>query len=98
SLLCGFVGFGLGAVICNHAAALVLVIIEGLVRLSVRLPGAFVPAHFSSAWVGPITLMILIATLLAGYATGWQRKYGGCWPPFIVVTLVLIFGVKFGVE
>ena len=96
ALLCGLAGFGAGAVLCNHAAALVLLGIEELVRVSVRLPGAFVPARFAAAWIGPVALAGLMAVLLAGYANGWRRERGGWWPPFAVVAVVLIFGVKFG--
>jgi competence protein ComEC len=96
SLLCGFIGFSVGAALCNHAAALVLLWIEALVRLSLKLPGAFVPAQFSAAWIGNAALVVLLAALLAGYAAEWKRRRGGWWPPFVVVALVLIFGVKFG--
>ncbi|MSU51092.1 MAG: ComEC/Rec2 family competence protein [Opitutus sp.] len=96
SLVCGMAGFGFGAVLCNHAAALILFLIEWLVRLSVQLPGAFIPARFTHDWIGPIALAALIAALVAGYGNAWQRSRGGWWPPFAIVTLVLIFGVKFG--
>jgi competence protein ComEC len=96
ALLCGFVGFTFGAVLCNHAAAVMLWLIEGLVRLSVQIPGAFVPAHYSAAWIGAVALSALMATLVFGYATNWKRNRGGWWPPFAVVALTLIFGVKFG--
>ncbi len=96
SLLSGPLGFGSGAVLCNHAAALVLAGIEWLVRLSVKLPGAFVPARFSPAWVGDVALVALVAALLAGYAAQWRLRRGGWWPPFAIVALVLIFGVTFG--
>ena len=85
-----------GVVLCNHAAALVLWVIEALVRLSVRLPGAFLPARFAAEWVGPVALALLMATLVAGYANGWKRERGGWWPPFAVVAAVLLLGVKFG--
>ncbi len=96
SLLCGLLGFKLGAVLCNHASALVLWVIEWVVRQSVKLPGAFIPARFTHAWVGSLALTILIAALLAGYATGWRPRRGSWWPPFAIVVLVLIFAVKFG--
>jgi competence protein ComEC len=96
SLLCGLVGFNSGAILCNHAAALVLGIIEWLVRQSVQLPGAFVPAQFMSPWIGTTALVLLIAALLAGYALEWRLKFAGWWPPFAIVAVVLIFGVKFG--
>lgn len=98
SLLCGLVGLDSGAALSNHAAALVLWGIEGLVRLSVRLPGAFLPAKFAAAWVGPTALAVLMAVLVAGYAKGWKTGSGGgwWWPPFAVVAATLLFGVRFG--
>jgi competence protein ComEC len=96
ALLCGLAGFALGASLCNHAAALMLLIIEWLVRVSVRVPGAFVPAHYSAEWIGAAALTALMATLVFGYATDWKRERGGWWPPFAVVALTLVFGVKFG--
>lgn len=96
ALLCGLLGFSLGAVVCNHAAALMLLIIEWLVRQSVRLPGAFVPAQFEATWTGAVALSALMVALVYGYATGWKRERGGWWPPFAIVALTLAFGVKFG--
>ena len=34
-------------------------VIEGLVRLSVRLPGAFVPARFEPEWIGSVALILV---------------------------------------
>jgi competence protein ComEC len=96
ALVCGFVQFTAGASLCNHAAALVLAVIEWFVRWSVRLPGAFIPAQFARPWIGPTALAVLMVTLIAGYAWGWRRERGGCWPPFAVVTLVLLCGVDYG--
>lgn len=96
ALLCGLVGLGLGAALCNHAAALLLLVLEQLVRWSVRLPGAFVPAQFTASWLGPATLAALLATLLWGYATNWRKARGGFWPPFALVAVVLAFGMKYG--
>lgn len=96
ALLCGAVGFTFGAVLCNHAAALILLTIEWLVRLSVRLPGAFVPAHYARPWIGTVALVALMLALVAGYATDWKLRRGGWWPPFAIVALTLIFGVEFG--
>jgi competence protein ComEC len=96
SLLCGLVDFGAGATLCNHAAALLLLVIEWLVRVGVGVPGAFFPARFAAPWIGQVALGLLVATLLAGYATGWQRRRGGWWPPFVVVALALIGGLRLG--
>ena len=96
SLLCGLVGLGPGSALFNHAAGLVLWIIEALVRLSVKLPGAFVAASYQPPWLGNVAISALMIALLTGYAVRWQRSRGGWWPPFAVVGLVLAFGVDFG--
>ena len=93
-MICGLVGFGPGAILCNHAAALVLLVIERLVQFSVAVPGTFLPARFAVPWVGPAALALLFATLLVGYAGGWRRNLGGWWPPFVVVAVALILGVR----
>lgn len=95
SLVCGLIGFDGGVVLCNHAAALVLWLIEQVVRLSVEWPGAFVPARFVSGWVGPVSLTALLGTLFAGYASNWSAQRGGWWPPVIVVGLTLLFGLVY---
>jgi competence protein ComEC len=95
SLLFGLSGFTSGAVLCNHAAAIVLWVIEAVVRLSVKLPGAFVPARFEPAWVGSTALIALLTALLIGYAGRWRKSWGGWWPPFAIIALVMIFGVEF---
>ena len=95
SLLCALVGFSFGVVLCNHAAALVLLVIEWLVRLGVQLPGAFLPAAFAAPWIGPVALALLITAMLAGYAADWKLRRGGWWPPVAIVAFVLIFGVRF---
>jgi competence protein ComEC len=96
SLLLGLVGLSWAAVACNYVAAYVLLFIEWLVRLSVRLPGAFLPAKFTAEWIGPAALLTLMGILIAGYATGWKRKAGGWWAPFALVAVVLAVGVQFG--
>ena len=96
SLLCGAIGFDAGAVVCNHAAALLLFAIERLVRFSVQVPGASLPAHFTADWAGSVLLTLLMAALLAGYAVDWRRTFGGWWPPFAIVTLGLLLGVALG--
>jgi competence protein ComEC len=95
SVLFGLLGFDSATSVANHAAALVLAVIESLVRLSVRLPGAYLPAHFVSPWVGSAALALLLASLLTGYACHWQR-FGRWWTPVGIVILTLAAGVTFG--
>jgi len=95
SLLCGMVGWLGGADLCNHAAALVLTVIEDLVRISVSLPGAFIPAHYARPWVGPLALGLVLAAMFVGYATGWKGRIGGWWTPVVIVAATLLAGVRF---
>jgi competence protein ComEC len=96
SILCGLAGFATGAVVCNHAAALVLLLIEELVRWSVKIPGAFLGAQFKAAWIGPLALAAVLGAILFGYGCRWQWCRGGWAPPFALVALTLAFGVRYG--
>lgn len=95
SLLFGLLGLTPWVVLCNHATALVLLVIEHLVRISVHVPGAFIPAQFRAPWVGGAALAAMCAALLVGYGAGWRRNWGGWWPPFAVIALTLAFGVRY---
>ncbi len=96
SLLAGLAGATALSGLFNHAAVLVLLGIDASVRWFVRVPGMWHGARFAAPWVGAAALGVLVAALLAGYAAGWRRERGGWWPPFAVVAVALIFGVKFG--
>lgn len=95
SLLCGLVGFTAGSILCNHAAVLVLWVIETAIRSFVTWPGVYHLASFKASWIGPVALTGLLASILFGYAHRWSARSGGWWPPFIIVLLTLIFGVNF---
>lgn len=96
SLVCGMVGLTTGVLLSNHTAALVLLIIESLVRWSVTVPGAFVAAEFRAPWVGGVAVSALLTAMLLGYRGNWQREAGGWWPPFALVAVTLLAGVKYG--
>jgi len=96
SLAVGLAGLDAFAVLCNHAAALLLLLIEHGVRLGVAVPGAHLPATFRVPWLGPLTLVVLLAAIGFGYARRWTAAPGGWWPPFVLTALALIFGVKIG--
>jgi len=80
----------------NYASLLVLWGIDALIRFSSHLPGAWYAANWRAPWVGPLAFVSMLSVCLAGYAFGWRRERGGFWPPFIVVVITLVFGVKFG--
>ena len=96
SLLCGMVGFTAGTLLFNHAAVLILAGIDSAIREFVTWPGIYHEATFKAEWIGPCAFVILLGTIFYGYARRWQPNHGSWWPPFIVVTITLIFGVNFG--
>jgi competence protein ComEC len=92
----GLAGAAPISLFCNGAAAVLLRAITALIRLGIRIPEAFVPAHYRADWIGPAALAALLATCFAGYAARWRPERGGWWPPFAVVALTLAAGVRFG--
>jgi len=96
SIAVGLAGATAVSVLLNHAAVLVLVVIDWLIRLGQHFPGVWWPAEWHAPWLGTVTLAALLAVVLAGYASGWRGWCRGFWPPFVVVALALAFGVNFG--
>jgi len=96
SMLCGLAGLSTLCSLFNHASALVLLGCEHGIDYFLKVPGMFRPAQFSSGWAGFVAFGILLATLFWGYATRWENKRGGVWPPFAVTLLALVFAVKYG--
>ncbi|HVS53627.1 MAG TPA: ComEC/Rec2 family competence protein [Opitutaceae bacterium] len=96
SILAGLAGLASVGVLFNHAALVLLVAIDALIRRGVQLPAVWHAATWRAAWAAPLALVALLAVVLAGYATGWRRNRGSWWPPFAVVAVALVFGVKFG--
>jgi len=96
SLLCGLVGLGFLELVFNHAGILVLAAIEKGVRFFVTLPGVYHAAQFSIPWAGYAGAILVMGSMLYGYATRWEIRRGGFWPPFALTALALVLGVRFG--
>ena len=96
SMLCGLVGLGWLGATFNHASALVLLLAEKGIAFFITVPWVYRTAQFSAPWIGFTTLGLLLASLLWGYHHRWALRRGGVWPPFVIVALALVFGVKFG--
>jgi competence protein ComEC len=96
SIVAGCLGLLPIVVLFNHAALLILVCIDALIRGSVTLPAAWWSATWRQDWCAPVALAVLLATVLVGYAVKWSNRWGGWWPPFIVTALALAGGVTFG--
>ncbi|HXA14421.1 MAG TPA: ComEC/Rec2 family competence protein [Opitutaceae bacterium] len=94
SLLCGLAGLLPASVLFNHAAALILALIQWLIGVFVKVPGAYWPAAFKAPWWGSAVLTTLLAACFAGYAAKW--RHGTVWTPFAILALAMILGVKFG--
>ncbi len=95
SLLSGLAGFTLGSEIANHAAVLLLWLIDQGVRFFAAIPGAWFDATFRIARLGPASFALLLATMAAGYAHGWRGWARGFWPPVAFVALTLLLAVRF---
>ena len=96
SLFCGLAGLALPGVVFNHAGILILAVIEKGVRFFVTLPGVYHQAQFSPAWLGGTGVCLVLGAMLYGYATRWELKRGGFWPPVALAALALVLGVRFG--
>ncbi len=96
SIALGLAGVGAASSLLNHAAVLVLAVMDTLIRLGQHIPGTWWTAQWREPWLGTVTLTVLLGAMLAGYASGWRGWARGFWPPFVVVALALIFGVKLG--
>ncbi len=93
SLVCGLAGLSWLSSLFNHASALLLLGCERGIDTFLKVPGVFHPATFrSNAW-GFTALGLLLTAVFWGYATRWERKRGGIWPPFIIVALSLLIGL-----
>jgi competence protein ComEC len=95
SLVAGLAGLLSLSALFNSAAAVIIILMEWLVRHGTAVPGVYFTARFTQAWMVPVSLVFMTTVLLAGVAGGWSRRYGGFWPPAVALGLIVILGVKF---
>lgn len=96
SMVLGLLSVTAGSSLFNHAAVVLIKLMEWIVTAGTRLPGVYWPAAFRHPALAPVALTLVVAAMLAGASTGWNRRYGAFWWPAGTLALVLIFGVKFG--
>ena len=94
ALVTGGLGLAPLTSVFNHAAALLLAVMEGAVEVATRVPGATWPARFVLPGLATATSAGLLLLLAAGYMRGWRRRDGGYWAPYVVLGLVLVLGVR----
>lgn len=95
AILCGLARATALVNLFNHAAALLIRVMDWLVRHGTDLPGMYFNAEFRAAWIAPAGLVFVLATMFAGASVGWRKAAGGYWLPVAAAALVVIFGVKF---
>ena len=93
SLGCGLLGAGWLSSVFNHAAALILWIMDEAIALCVTLPASHVEGRFQSPMVGFVALSGLMILLLFGYSTRWGLHKGLWCVPFAWTAAFLVFGV-----
>ncbi len=96
ALVTGLAGVLPLSALFNSSAAIIIIGSDWLLQRGTALPGVFFPAHYRAEWLAPLALGLMTAIMLACAAGRWSRRYGGFWPPFLGLVLLLILGVKFG--
>lgn len=95
AMVCGLAHLGALVLVFNHAAAVLIVVMDWLVQRGTPLPGMYFVAEFRAAWMAPAALVFVLGAMFVGASGRWRRPVGGFWLPVAAVALVLIFGVKF---
>jgi len=96
SLVAGLAGLLPLSTLSNNIAALIIVLMDWLLQHGTNLPGMWFNARFRADWLAPVSLGLMTAVFLTGAAGRWAPRYGGYWPPAVVLALLVILGVKFG--
>ncbi|MCF3648893.1 ComEC/Rec2 family competence protein [Synoicihabitans lomoniglobus] len=98
--LIAMISGGLGliplALLGNHAAALVLLIVNALLGHAVAWPIASTAASFRHPAWGEFGLVAMLAIITIGYVQGWPSRPRSWWWPPIALVLVLVTGMRLG--
>lgn len=84
SVVLGFAGLGILGIVFNHAAWLVLVLMEKIVEAGLSVPMLFWRAKFAYPWQGPVLLLVLMGTLLLCAHRRWKAPFFHFAVPFLV--------------
>lgn len=95
SMLAGLARLDGVVLVFNHAAAMLIRVMDWLVLRGTDLPGMYFNAEFRAPWLAHLGVLVVLATMVAGASLRWRRAAGGFWPPVVLVALLVIFGVKF---
>lgn len=95
AIVCGLMHAAPLALVFNHAAALLILVMDWLVQRGTELPGVYFNAEFRTGWLAPAGLVFVLGTMFVSASLRWRKNCGGYWVPVVAVALVIIFGVKF---
>lgn len=96
SLLAGLVGLTPVSAACNLVAAQLMDVMDWVLQRGTALPATWFTTSYRADWLAPASLGLMTTLFLAGSAVRWSPRYGGFWPPAILLALLMTFGVKFG--
>ena len=93
SLFTGLIGLTPLGLLFNHAAGVLLVLMQGILERITALPLASLPAQFRTPWLGSAAIAAFVSLFIWSYGYRW-RVPGGFWLPFLLLAGVLLFGVR----
>jgi competence protein ComEC len=96
SLLLGLPHALAASFLFNHAAVLLIKVMEALVARGAGIPGVYFPAQFEHPWMAPAAQALVLASMLLGASLRWRPGAGGFWLPVLALVLTVFLGVKFG--
>ncbi|MBA4136097.1 MAG: hypothetical protein C0518_02130 [Opitutus sp.] len=94
ALLAGLAGLSGIALVMNHAAAVVILVMDWLVRRGTEMPGMYFAAEFRAPWMGAAALVVVLGSmfLAANPRLGRNAPY---WLPLAALAATMILSVKF---
>ena len=96
SIVGGILGLDGICVLFNHAAAIVILVMDRLAEWSTWLPLAHFPADYRAAWLVVPCSLLPLALMLVGAGSHWRKSTGGFWLPVAGVALTLLACVRLG--
>ena len=94
ALLAAAAGFTWVVLLFNHAAALVLLIMQEMLATGMSLPGTAWPAGFAHPLWGPVSMCLILASMAWGYTQSWEGRWARPWHPGALTLLVLVSGMR----
>ena len=90
SILSALVGLGFLLKIFNHAGVLILMLMEKMLDSFSMLPLSHT-FHYKAPWMGYLSLMLILGSMLYGYSRNWAPRRGAFLPPLLLLLCSLLF-------